>query len=164
MSTEPQRAGGGLHAALESVYGAVFRGIATVGLPPSFIVVLETRGRRSGRTRSAVLITANYEGQRYLVSLVGRNCDWVRNARASHGEAVIRHGKRIHVTLEEVPVEARAPVLKAYLKWSLGARAIIEVSHNAAVEEFAIVAPKYPVFRIAGRRVLGETPAGGAPR
>ena len=38
--------------------------------------------------------------------------------------------------LEEVPVAERAPILKAYLKWSLGARAIIEVSHKAPVEEF----------------------------
>jgi len=148
MSTEPARAGGGIHAILESVYGGIFRGIATLGLPPSFIVVLETRGRRSGQTRSAVLITASYEGRRYLVSLVGPHCDWVSNARASHGEAVIRHGKRTPVTLEEVPVEERAPILKAYLKWSLGARAIIEVSHDAAVEEFETVAEKYPVFRV----------------
>ncbi len=145
---ESPQAGGGLHGLLESVYGAIFRGIATIGLPPSFIVVLETRGRRSGQTRSAVLITGSYAGQRYLVSLVGPNCDWVGNARAAHGEAVIRHGKRTPVTLEDVPVEQRPPILKAYLKWSLGARAIIEVSHRAPVEEFASVADKYPVFRI----------------
>jgi len=34
----------------------------------------------------------------------------------------IRHGRRRAVRLEEVPVEQRAPVLKAYLKWALGAR------------------------------------------
>jgi deazaflavin-dependent oxidoreductase (nitroreductase family) len=152
VSTEPAQVGGGLHAALESVYGAIFRGIATVGLPPSFIVVLETNGRRSGQTRSTVLITASYERQRYLVSLVGPNCDWVRNARASGGESVIRHGKRTPVTLKEVPVEERVPILKAYLKWSLGARAIIEVSHSAPVEEFESVAEKYSVFRIVRRK------------
>ncbi len=40
---------GGLHGFLEAMYGRVFRGIATVGLPPSFIVVLEAKGRRSGK-------------------------------------------------------------------------------------------------------------------
>lgn len=139
---------GGLHGFLEAMYGRVFSVIATVGLPPSFIVVLETRGRRTGKTFSTVLITASHEGERYLVSLVGPGCDWVRNARAAGGSAVIRHGKRKPVTLEEVPVERRAPILKAYLKWSLGARVIIEVRHKAPVEEFEAVAAKYPVFRI----------------
>ena len=150
MSTsEPETPeGGGLHGFLEAMYGRVFRMIATLGLPPSFIVVLETRGRRSGETRSTVLITGSYEGQRYLVSLVGPHCDWVRNTRAAGGEAVIRHGRRRRVMLEEVPVEERAPILKAYLKWSLGARAIIEVSHKAPVAEFEPIAGKYPVFRI----------------
>ena len=139
MSDETRvSAAGGLHGFLEAMYGRLFRMIATVGLPPAFIVVLETKGRRSGRTRSAVLITGSHEGERYLVSLVGPRCDWVQNARAAGGKAVIRHGKRRRVRLEEVPVEERAPILKAYLKWSLGARAIIEVSHKAPVADFEL--------------------------
>ena len=140
--------GGGLHGFLEAMYGRIFRVIATLGLPPSLFVLLEAKGRRSGSTRSTVLVTGSHEGERYLVSLVGPRCDWVKNARAADGRAVIRHGKRRKVRLVEVPVEERAPILKAYLKWSLGARAIIEVSHKAPVEEFEAVAEKYPVFRI----------------
>lgn len=142
---------GGLHGFLEELYGRLFRGIATMGLPPSFIVVVETKGRRSGQTRSAVLITGNHDGERYLVSVTGEKADWVQNARAIGGRAVIRHGKRRKVSLLEVPVEEHAPILKAYLKWSLGARAIIEVSHKAPVADFEAVAAKYPVFRIVPR-------------
>jgi len=74
-SRSPQ-GGGGLHGFLEAMYGRLFRGIATMGLPPSF---------------------------------------------------------------------------KAYLKWSLGARAIIEVSHTAPVADFEPIAAKYPVFRVVPR-------------
>ena len=95
-----------------------------------------------------MLITCSCEGERYLVSVTGAGADWVRNARADDGRAVIRHGRRRRVQLQDIPVEERAPILKAYLKWSLGARAIIEVSHKAPVEEFEAVAAKYPVFRI----------------
>ena len=98
-----------------------------------------------------MLVTGSHEGERYLVSLVGPRCDWVKNARAAGGKAVIRHGTRRRVRLEEVPVEERAPILKTYLKWSLGARAIIEVSHKAPVADFEAVAAKYPVFRIVPR-------------
>jgi len=142
---------GGLHGFLEAMYGRLFRVIATIGLPPSLIVLLETKGRRSGSTRSTVLVTGSHEGERYLVSLVGPRCDWVKNARAGGGKAVIRHGRRTPVKLEEVPREERAPILKAYLKWSLGARAIIEVSHKAPVAEFEPITGKYPVFRIVPR-------------
>jgi hypothetical protein len=140
----------GLHGFLESMYGRVFRLIATTGVPPSFIVVLETKGRRTGKTRSTVLIIGADEGREYLVSLVPA-CDWAQNALANGGRAVLRHGKRRRVTLVEVPVEQRAPILKAYLKWSLGARAIIAVSHKAPVAEFEPIATKYPVFRIDPR-------------
>jgi deazaflavin-dependent oxidoreductase (nitroreductase family) len=152
MSDEPLASeAGGLHGFLEAIYGRVFRVIATLGLPPSLFVLLETKGRRSGSTRSTVLVTGSHEGERYLVSLVGPRCDWVKNARAADGRAVIRHGKRRKVMLVEVPVTERAPILKAYLKWSLGARAIIEVSHKAPVADFEAVAEKYPVFRIVPR-------------
>jgi deazaflavin-dependent oxidoreductase (nitroreductase family) len=152
MSSEPRRSEvGGVHGFLEAIYGRVFSVIATLGLPPSLFVLLETKGRRSGATRSTVLVTGSHEGERYLVSLVGPRCDWVKNARAAGGKAVIRHGKRRRVRLEEVPVEERAPILKTYLKWSLGARAIIEVSHKAPVADFEAVAAKYPVFRIVPR-------------
>ena len=153
MSGESLRSeGGGLHGFLEAMYGRLFRVIATVGLPPSFIVVLETKGRRSGSTRSTVLISASHEGQRYLVSVTGDGADWLLNSRAAGGRAVIRHGKRRKVSLEELPVAERAPILKEYLKWSLGARAIIEVSHKAPVADFEPVAGKYPVFRILPRK------------
>ncbi len=150
-SQQETQGGGGLHGFLEAIYGRVFRVIATLGLPPTFVIVLETRGRRSGLTRSTVLITGSHLSERYLVSLLGDGAEWLRNVRAAGGEAVIRHGRRQAVSLEEVPVEGRAAILKAYLKWSLGARAIIEVSHKAPVEEFERVAAEYPVLRIASR-------------
>jgi deazaflavin-dependent oxidoreductase (nitroreductase family) len=115
------------------------------------VVLLQTRGRRSGKLRTTILLTANHEGERYLVSVTGGEAQWVRNVRAAGGEVFIRHGRCRAVRLEEVPVEQRAPVLKAYLKWALGARPLFEVSHKAPVEEFEGIAPRHPVFRIAQR-------------
>lgn len=140
-----------LHGALETVYGALFRLIAVVGIPPSFIVVLEVPGRRSGKMRSNVLIAADHESQRYLVSVPGEQSDWVRNVRAAGGSAVIRHGRRRSVLLKEVPIADRGPVLKSYLKRSLGARTLFPVSHKAPVEEFAGIAASYPVFHVTTR-------------
>ena len=142
------------HRLVEWVYRRVFWLIASLGLPPAFIVRLEVTGRRSGKVRSTILLCADHDGERYLVSVLGDASDWVRNVRAASGEAIIRHGRARTVQLEQVPVGDRAPILKAYLKRALGARPLFTVAHDAPIEEFERIAPKYPVFRIApdGRR------------
>ena len=132
----------------EEVYRRLFWVISTLGLPPSFIVRLEIAGRRSGRVHSTILITADHEGERYLVSVLGEESDWVRNVRAADGNAAIRHGRRQGVRLEEVQPERRAPILKAYLKWALGARAVLQLGPNAPLEKFQRIAVDHPVFRI----------------
>jgi F420H(2)-dependent quinone reductase len=118
------------------------------GVGPSFVVTLETTGRRTGRTLNVVLVMAEVGGERYLVSMLGDNADWVRNARARGGEAVLRHGAAEHVRLEEVPVSARAPILKTYLQRAPGARPHFEIGPDAPLEQFTRVATGYPVFRI----------------
>ena len=76
-----------------------------MGIWPTRAAALEVRGRRSGRTISFPVVIANHEGERYLVAMLGENANWVRNVRAAGGQAVLRHGRREHVGLEEVPVE-----------------------------------------------------------
>jgi hypothetical protein len=86
--------------------------------------------------------------QRYLVSMLGENVDWVRNARAAGGRAALRHGRRKEVQLEEVPVGRRAPLLKAYLQRAPGARPHIGIDKDAPLSEFEKIAASVPVFRV----------------
>src|SRR3990172_8001732 len=88
--------------------------LASLGLTPSRMITLEVKGRRSGETRSTVVNSVEYEGERYLVSPRGE-AEWVRNVRAAGGEAIIRHRGRRSVRLEEGAAEQRAPLLKKYL-------------------------------------------------
>ena len=132
----------------EEVYRRVFWVIATLGLPPSFVVRLEVAGRQSGKVRSTILITAQHDGQRYLVSVLGNDADWVRNVRSAGYRTIIRHGRRRPVRLEEVPIDLRAPILRAYLKWALGARAVLQLGPSSPLEEFARIADRHPVFHI----------------
>jgi len=132
---------------MEAIYGPVFRLIATTGIGPSFIVILETRGRRSGRAHSTVHVLAEYAGANYLLAAVDYS-DWVLNARASGGQATLRHGKRKAVQLEEVAVDQRPPVLRAYFRRSLGARLIFRLAPSSPVEKFEAIAGKHPVFKI----------------
>jgi len=93
------------------------------------------------------------DGQRYLVSMLGENVQWVRNVRASGGKALLRSGGREEVLLKEVPVDQRAPILKAYLQIATGAQPHIPVNKDAALAEFEKIAPAYPVFRLTSNEV-----------
>ena len=133
-----------LARALNRGWAAVFaRGIA-----PERLVTLEVTGRRSGRPISFPLVMAVLEGERYLVSMLGENVSWVRNVRAADGRAVLRHGRREPVRLEEVAVGTRAPILKAYLQRAPGARPHIRVDKDAPLAEFEAIAGEIPVFRV----------------
>jgi deazaflavin-dependent oxidoreductase (nitroreductase family) len=136
----PTRGGRALNRWWARAYGS--------GLLPSWLVSLETVGRRSGQRRLNALVRADYGGQQYLVSMLGHKAEWARNARAREGAATIRHGQRTQIKLEEVPVDERAPILKAYLSRARGARRHFSVRHDASMEMFNAVASDYPVFRI----------------
>lgn len=118
------------------------------GIAPDYLVTLEVVGRRSGRPISFPLVMARVEGERYLVSMLGEDAGWVKNLRAAEGRAVLRHGRSERVRLEDVPVERRAPILRAYLKRAPGARPHVPVHKDAPLAEFEGVAARIPVFRV----------------
>jgi deazaflavin-dependent oxidoreductase (nitroreductase family) len=125
---------------------------ATGILLPSRLVTMEVPGRRTGRLISFPLVVADYQGDRYLVSMLGKDANWVRNVRAAGGRVVLRHGRREVVRLEEVDPGARAPILRRYLAVAPGARAHLPVDRQASLEEFDRIAAQVPVFRITADR------------
>src|SRR5215470_14264885 len=118
------------------------------GVAPTLMVTLETKGRRTGKILRVPMVVAELDGNRYLVSMLGEKSDWLLNVRASNGEAVLSHGDVEKVRLEEVAIADRAPILKAYLKRAPGGRPHFDIDMDAPIEEFARVAPRYPVLRI----------------
>src|SRR5205809_4666860 len=123
--------------------------LASSGVAHNYLETLEVTGRKSGRTFSLPVVIAVVEGQRYLVSMLGNNVNWVQNVRAAGGRAVLRSGGREEVQLEEVPADQRAPILRAYLQRAPGARPHVAVNKDAALEEFQRVGAAFPVFRLA---------------
>src|SRR5262249_56974196 len=112
----------------------VNRGVAAVvawGVAPNYLVALQVTGQRSGRTISLPLAIVIVDGERYLVSNLGADVAWVRNVKAAGGRAVLRHGRTERVQLDELPVERRAPALKAHLRPAPGARAPRPPPHDA---------------------------------
>src|SRR5262245_53914674 len=122
--------------------------LSSAGLGPSRMVTMEVRGRHSGRVLSFPMVVAEHAGERYLVAMLGESTNWVRNVRASGGRAVLRHGRREAVRLEEVDPGERAPIIKRYLALAPGARPHVPVDRQAPLADFEVIAGRYPVFRI----------------
>jgi F420H(2)-dependent quinone reductase len=139
---------GGHPNALARVINWGWAVIHSLGVAPNSIVTLEVTGRHSGRVISFPLAMVVVDGERYLVSMLGANAEWVKNVHAANGYALLRHGRSELVQLVEVEAEKRAPVLKNYLHYALGARPHIPVDANAPLEEFEKIAALFPVFRL----------------
>ncbi len=119
-----------------------------LGLPPRIVAALEVRGRRSGRIRSNPVVVATVDGERYLVSMLGPDSDWVKNVGAARGDAVIRRGRRERVHLVAIPPERRAKVLREYVRIAPAGGQHFPVRAGAPLGEFEKIAEGYPVFRI----------------
>ena len=96
--------------------------IHAMGVLPERFVTLEVPGRKSGKPVKFPLAMLVIDQERFLVSMLGNNANWVRNVQASHGKGTLIHGAREAVVLEIVEIEKRAPILKAYLQIVPGAR------------------------------------------
>jgi len=137
---------------LARILNRAWAAVGSSGVAPNYLVTLEVTGRKSRRTISLPVAITVVDGQRFLVSMLGDNVNWVQNVRAAGGRAVLRSGSREEVQLEELPAEQRAPILKAYLQRAPGARPHVPVNKDAALAEFRRVAAAFPVFRLVSNK------------
>jgi hypothetical protein len=119
-----------------------------LGLPSGDVAVLEVRGRVSGRRSAVPLVIATVAGQRYLVSMLGPESNWVKNVEAANGEAILRHGRRVRVHLVPVPIIERPPILEQYVRIATSGRRHLPIAYDAPLAEFQALAERYPVYRI----------------
>jgi deazaflavin-dependent oxidoreductase (nitroreductase family) len=136
----PGRVAGLMNRAAAAQYSA--------GLSSARSMTLEVTGRDSGKAVSLPVVVADYQGQRYLVSMLGKDANWVANLQATEGHAVLRRRGRQDVVLEEVEVGARAPILRRYLAVAPGARPHFPVDKNAPLAQFAAIAGDFPAYCI----------------
>lgn len=133
---------------VDRAMNATVRGFARVGISIQGTRILAVRGRNTGAWRTTVLNPITVGGERYLVAPRGET-QWVRNLRAARaGE--LRLGRRHEsVTVDEVPVDDRTTVLRAYLAaygWSAGTYFAVDADSTDA--ELAAAAPAHPVFHV----------------
>ena len=133
---------------LGKIWSGAFAWVAGLSLTPQILLTLQVKSRSSDRLNSTVLVGAEHEGHRYVVSTLGESSEWVRNVRAAGGTAYIKRRQLRPVTLREIPPAERAPILKAWCRAATSGRQHLPVPYDAPVSAFEAIAADYPVFRI----------------
>src|SRR5262245_15593077 len=137
---------------VEAMFNRVFGILVGLGLGLRHNVILEVRGRRTGRSYSVPVNVLELDGRRYLVAPRGQT-SWVRNAVAG-GRVVLRKGRR----REELGVRAlsaaeKPEVLKAYLdRFKLTVQRYFPLPAGSPATAFAPLADRYPAFELESRR------------
>lgn len=93
------------------------------------------------------------DGRRYIVA-GHEGSDWVGNVRKAGRGILARGRKEKRVTLVELPVEERGPILREFPHGVQFFHHLYGVSDDP--EEFAALAPRCPVFRVENEP--GEEP------
>jgi hypothetical protein len=118
------------------------------GIGPNQAATLEVRGRKTGRKISFPIVIVAYEGERYLVAMLGDKTNWVLNLRADN-HAVLQRGTRENVSLVQDFSGNRAAILRRYLNLAGGARPFFPIERRAPLSDFERIVDEYPVFRVA---------------
>lgn len=132
-----------------NVFNRALGSLTALGISIYGSRVLEVKGRKSGQWRSTPVNLLEVEGSRYLVAPRG-NTQWVRNMRAAAGGRLRLGRKTEDFKATEVPLDARVPILRAYLKrwkWEVGVF-FDGVGPDSSDPELLRVAPDHPVFKL----------------
>lgn len=117
--------------------------------------ILAVRGRKSGQIRTTPVNPLEVAGGRYLVAPRGET-EWVRNLRAAR-EGELRLGRRREaIRVEELPDEAKPPILRDYLRqWTMETGRFFDgATAESPGSELQRIAPRHPVFRIRRKQEL----------
>ncbi len=111
--------------------------------------ILVVRGRKSGQIRTTPVNPLEIGGKRYLVAPRGET-EWVRNLRAARGGELRLGRHREPIGVDELPDEAKPPILREYLRrWKMETGKFFDgVTAESPESELRRIAPRHPVFRV----------------
>ncbi|MGO9455174.1 MAG: nitroreductase/quinone reductase family protein [Candidatus Binataceae bacterium] len=137
-------------SATDRIFNRIFGMLVGLGIGAKYNYVLETRGRKTGRVFATPVNLLEMNGHRYLVAVRGET-GWVRNARAAGSISLRKGGTRMQLSVREIAVEQRPPMLKEFLDRYAGqVQRFYPVPKGSPVEAFGVMASRAPVFELIG--------------
>lgn len=121
--------------------------VAGLGIGPSYVHLLQVRGRKSGKLYSTPVSVLELNGKMFLVAPRGPT-QWVRNAEAA-GEITLKRGSARRFRLRPLSDSEKPEVLKAYLSnYKAAVQRFFPIEPDAPLEAFAQIAAGYPAFEL----------------
>jgi hypothetical protein len=133
-------------------FNRVVMALQRLGFVVGTMHVLAVPGRRSGVYRSTPVSLLTVDGHRYIVAGLD-DADWVLNARVA-GRGILHRGRtEEHVSLVELPVADRAPILREFPRLIPQGVPFFTRLYGVTAdpEQFAGLAETCPVFRVERR-------------
>jgi deazaflavin-dependent oxidoreductase (nitroreductase family) len=133
-------------------------GCASPRLVPGGLVVVEVRGRKSGRRRRVPLVAARFQGHILVSTFRGRRSQWVRNLAADPEVRYWLRGRPRRARAFVISPERRraAPKhLPPLLRWV----ASFLVPYTYAGWAFALLSPREAPGPLPGRRLVRRAAA-----
>jgi len=136
---------------VEGLFNRLFGLLVRAGIGLRHNVLLQVRGRKSGRIYSTPVNVLDHNGRRYLVAPRG-DTQWSRNALASGEVTLVRAFRRETVKVQPLGDAAKPEILKAYLdRFATTVQRYFSVRAGSPADAFRAVAADYPVFEITGK-------------
>jgi deazaflavin-dependent oxidoreductase (nitroreductase family) len=133
---------------LEAFFNRALGFLVGLGIGPSYMQLLQVRGRKTGRLYSTPVNMLQVAGKPYLVAPRGRT-QWVRNAEAT-GEILLKRGRRQRkYRLRPVPDVEKPEILKLYLDiYKSQVQRYFPVPAGSPPAALREIAANYPVFEM----------------
>jgi deazaflavin-dependent oxidoreductase (nitroreductase family) len=135
-------------SAPEALFNRVLGFLVGLGIGPSYMQLLQVRGRKSGSVYSSPVNLLRVAGKLYLVAPRGRT-QWVRNAEAT-GEIALKRGRaRRSYRLRPIPGADKPEILKLYLdSYKSQVQRYFPVPAGSPAAAFPDIVSNYPVFEL----------------
>ena len=135
-------------SAVAGLFNRVFGFLVGLGIGPTYMQLLQVRGRKTGRVYSSPVNLLQFRGKPYLVAPRGRT-HWVRNSEVT-GEILLKRGSaERRYRLRPVPDADKPEILKLYLdSYRSAVQRFFPVRAGSPAESFRQSASSYPVFEL----------------
>ena len=135
-------------SAVAGLFNRVFGFLVGLGIGPTYMQLLQVRGRKTGRVSSLPVNLLQFKSKSYLVAPRGKT-QWVRNAEVT-GEILLKRGSAERkYRLQPVPDADKPEILKLYLdSYESAVQRFFPVRAGSPAESFRPIASSYPVFEL----------------
>jgi deazaflavin-dependent oxidoreductase (nitroreductase family) len=133
---------------IDRIFNRLMGLLLKLGFGPSYMRLLEVRGRKSGRLFTTPVNLLEFNGRRILVAARGETA-WARNARVA-GRVVLRRGSRAEsLSVRELANADKPEILKAFLdRFASQVQRFFDVPAGSPADAFQPAAARTPVFEL----------------